>query len=52
MNIIRAELAEGFRGEDVVLSAMDGTGVSTFLTALRDAEQRGVSQLEHDGVTQ
>ena len=51
MNIIRAELAPEFRGEDVVLLAMDGAGVTTFLTALRDAGQRGASQLEHDGIT-
>ena len=51
MNIIRAELAPEFRGEDVVLLAMDGAGVRTFLTALRDAGQRGASQLEHDGIT-
>jgi hypothetical protein len=51
MNIIRVELAPEFRGEDVVLLAMDGAGVTTFVTALRDAEQRGSSQLEHDGVT-
>jgi hypothetical protein len=35
----------------VVLLAMDGAGVTTFVTALRDAEQRGSSQLDHDGVT-
>jgi hypothetical protein len=51
MNVIRVELAPEFRGEDVVLLAMDGAGVNTFLTALIDAEHRGVSQLEHDGVT-
>jgi hypothetical protein len=51
MNIIRAELAPEFKGEDVVLLAMDGAGVATFLAALRDAQQRGTSQLEHDGVT-
>jgi hypothetical protein len=51
MNIIRVELAPEFRGEDVVLLAMDGAGVTTFVTALTDAEQRGSSQLEHDGVT-
>jgi hypothetical protein len=49
MNIIRAEHAPEFRGEDVVLLAMDGPGVTTFLTGLRDAGQRGASQLEHDG---
>ena len=51
MNIIRAELAPEFRGEDVVLLAMDGAGLNTFIAALGDAEQRGSSQLEHDGVT-
>jgi hypothetical protein len=35
----------------VVLLAMDGAGVTTFASALRDAEQRGSSQLDHDGVT-
>jgi hypothetical protein len=50
MNIIRVELAPEFRGEDVVLLAMDGAGVTTFVTALSDAEQRGSSQLDHDGV--
>ena len=51
MNIIRAELAPEFKGEDVVLLAMDGAGVTTFLAALRDAQQSGTSRLEHDGVT-
>jgi hypothetical protein len=51
MNIIRVERAPEFRGEDVVLLAMDGAGVATFITALRAAERRGSSQLEHDGVT-
>jgi hypothetical protein len=51
MNIIRVELAPEFRGEDVVLLAMDGAGVTTVITALTDAEQLGSSQLEHDGVT-
>ena len=51
MNVIRAELAPEFRGENVVLLAMDGTGVTTVIAALRDAEQRGSYQLEHDGVT-
>jgi hypothetical protein len=51
MNTIRVLLAPEFRGEDVVLLAMDGAGVTTFITALRDAEPRGTSELEHDGVT-
>ena len=51
MNIIRVLLAPEFRGEDVVLLAMDGAGVTTFMTALSDAEPRGSSELGHDGVT-
>jgi hypothetical protein len=51
MDIIRVELASEFKGEDVVLLAMDGAGMTTFVGALRDAEQRGSSELEHDGVT-
>jgi ATPase subunit of ABC transporter with duplicated ATPase domains len=51
MNIIRVLLAPEFRGEDVALLAMNGAGVTTFVTALRDAEQRGSSELEHDEVT-
>ncbi|WP_101948028.1 hypothetical protein [Mycobacterium sp. 3519A] len=51
MTIIRAELASEFRGEAVVLLAMDGTGVSTFLTALKTAEQQGAFELEHGGIT-
>jgi hypothetical protein len=51
MNTLRVELAREFRGEDVVLLAMDGAGVTTFITALSDAEQRGAAELEHDGVT-
>ena len=49
--MIRIGQAPEFKGEDVVLLAMDSAGVSTLLTALRDAEQRGSSQLEHDGAT-
>jgi hypothetical protein len=51
MNIIRVLLAPEFKGEDVVLLVMDGAGVTTFINALGDAEQRGSSELEHDGVT-
>jgi hypothetical protein len=51
MNIIRVELADDFRGEDVVLLAMDGAGVKTFMDALKAAEQQGFSRLEHDGRT-
>lgn len=51
MTIIRVELAPEFKGEDVVLLAMDGAGVTTFISALRDAEQRGSAELEHGGLT-
>jgi hypothetical protein len=51
MNMIRVELASEFRSEDVVLVAMDGPGVTTFLAVLNDAKSHGSSQLEHDGVT-
>ena len=50
MNIIRVELAPEFRGEDVVLLAMDGAGVATFADALNDAVRLGSSRLEHGGV--
>jgi hypothetical protein len=51
MNTIRVELADDFRGEDVVLLAMDGAGVATFTVALKDAEVQGFSRLQHDGTT-
>jgi hypothetical protein len=52
MTIVRVELAPEFRGEDVVLLALDGAGVmTTFITALRDAEQHRSSQLEHYAAT-
>ncbi len=51
MTIIRVEFAPGFRGEDVVLLAMDAAGVVTFAAALKDAAVRGTSQLQHGGVT-
>jgi hypothetical protein len=50
MNVIWVELAEDFRGGDVVLLAADGPGLDTFAAALREAERRGSSRLEHDGV--
>jgi hypothetical protein len=49
MNIIRVELADDFRGEDVVLLAMDGEGLATFVAALKDAEAQGLSRFAHDG---
>jgi hypothetical protein len=51
MTIIRVEFAPDFRGEDVVLLAMDAAGVVTFAAALKDAAVRGTSQLQHGGVT-
>jgi len=50
MNIIRVELAPEFRGEDVVLLAMDGAGMATFADALNDAVRLGSSRLKHGGV--
>ena len=43
--VIRVEFAPDFRGDDVVLLAMDGGGVARFAVALKDAERQGASQL-------
>lgn len=51
MTVIHVELAREFRGEDVVLLAMDHPGVDAFLTPLRQAEEQGSSRLDHDGMT-
>jgi len=52
MTIIRVELAPEFMfGDDVVLLAMDGAGVTAFAAALKDAAHQGSSRLEHGGVT-
>jgi hypothetical protein len=51
MNVIWVEFAEDFRGGNVVLLAMDGPGLGTLAAALREADRRGSSRLEHDGVT-
>ena len=52
MSIVRAELAPEFMlGDDVVLLAMDGAGIATFVAALREAEQHGTSQLHLGDVT-
>jgi hypothetical protein len=51
MHIIRVEFLPDFMwGDDVVLLAMDGTGVATFADALNDAVRLGSSWLEHGGV--
>lgn len=47
MALIRVELAREFRGEDVVLLAMDADGVDTFLAAITRAEQQGSWRLHH-----
>ena len=54
MSFIHAQFAPEFEidGGDVVLLAMDTPGVRIFLAALRDALQRGASQLIHKGTTQ
>jgi hypothetical protein len=51
MTIIRAEIAPDFRGEDVVLLAMDGAGVNAFAGALKEAARQGTSQMQHGEVT-
>jgi hypothetical protein len=49
MNAIRVKRVSEFKGEDVVLLAMDHAGLDTFLAALIQAEQQGSSQLQHRG---
>ena len=49
MNAIRVKRVSEFKGEDVVLLAMDHAGLDTFLAALTQAEQQGSSQLQHRG---
>ena len=51
MTVIHVELAREFRGEDVVLLAMDHPGVDAFLMPLRQAEEQGSSRLDHGGVS-
>ena len=48
MSEIRAELVPDFRGETVVLLAMDSDGLDAFRSALARAAQQP-SQLTHDG---
>lgn len=49
MNVIRVKRVSEFKGEDVVLLAMDHAGLDTFLAALTQAEQQGSSQLQRRG---
>ena len=49
MNAIRIKRVSEFKGEDVVLLAMDRAGLDTFLAALTQAEQQGSSQLQRRG---
>jgi hypothetical protein len=52
MTTIRVEVAPEFMfGDDVVLLAMDGAGVTAFAAALKNAAHQGSSRLEHGGVT-
>jgi hypothetical protein len=46
MNAIRVKHVHDFKGEDVVLLAMDGAGLATFLAAVTLAERRGSGQLQ------
>ena len=43
MNAIRVKRVSEFKGEDIVLLAMDHAGLDTFLAALTQAEQRIVA---------
>lgn len=49
MNAIRIKRVSEFKGEDVVLLAMDRAGLDTFLAALTQAEQQGSSHLQRRG---
>jgi hypothetical protein len=49
MNAIRVKHIREFKGDDVVLLAMDHAGLDTFLAALTQAEQQGSSQLQRRG---
>ncbi|WP_458319999.1 hypothetical protein [Mycolicibacterium brisbanense] len=50
MSFIRVLYAAEFKGEDVVLLAMDAAGVPIVHSALSEAVRRGSSELRHDGV--
>jgi hypothetical protein len=49
MNAIRVKRVTEFKGDDVVLLAMDHAGLDTFLAALTQAEHQGSSQLQRRG---
>jgi hypothetical protein len=49
MNVIRVRAIPEFNGEDVVLLAMDGAGIDTFLAALTQAGRQGWSRLQCRG---
>ncbi|WP_102140887.1 hypothetical protein [Mycobacterium hubeiense] len=52
MTVLHVELVPEFDfGDDVVLLAMDTAGVEAFLTPLRQAEQHGLSRMDHGGIT-
>jgi hypothetical protein len=46
MNEIRVKHVHDFKDDDVVLLAMDGAGLETFLAALTAARQRGSGRLQ------
>lgn len=48
MNAIRVKHVRDFTGEDVVLLAMDGAGLATFLAAVTLAERAGSFVLSGD----
>jgi hypothetical protein len=50
MNIVRVGFVSEFRGQDVVLLAVDATGLDTFAAVVNQAVQQGFSRLDHGGL--
>lgn len=50
MNIVRIGFVPDFRGQDVVLLAVDPAGLETVAAALNQAVQQGVSRVDHGGL--
>lgn len=51
MSFVRVQYVPGFKGQDVVLLAIDAAGASVFHSALNEAVRCGSSYLAVDGVT-
>lgn len=48
VNAVRVKHVAEYRGDDVVLLAMDGAGVEVFLAALTEAERTGSGRLQRE----